>query len=264
MIVFRYIIRIIFILCLSIMISSNVVQNVGRLDVQKTNKKSADNTDDKTSLAVLVYTVSLGLIGLFSIYNSLEIYKKKEQFDKDLSDLFQKHHQLVMEFENKTKVVESSYNSIKYQIQKYELSLIKKNRKMFDRVKKDIDDNAKNSIENIRNEYGDGLSRIDKKQKEINQVIEANYSDYKLFYEQTNNEMSRCYYIYVISLYSLVKDTQRANVISALNWFSQNGNDDDLELLYDFIDSNKSCAYPNVLLLCEQVVKEIINRCQVL
>ncbi len=169
---------------------------------------------------LVVYTVTLGFIGIFSMYNSLEIYKKKEQFDKELTQLFKDHDNAVKEV----------YEKIKYKINKNHERNVKDLKKKYEKIMYDIDggqDALRQSIDIQKNEI------------HYMGVDAARYYYYFIIINSINNKM-------------ITKD----ELISSLMWFAQRKNINDLEVLERF--RAEAVAMQNdVLEWCEKAISEI-------
>lgn len=195
------------------------------------SKESVENTKSSVDLAVVIYAVSLGFIGLFSMYNALEIFKKKEQIDKEFIGLLsqQKDALLAVETQQKTlefkgKELELGYSFKEIEFNVKELSRDIENKILF--ISNDMENIAKRHTEELNSTYIKLIKDIESKQ-----------NDLELFNSNMVDELSRVFYSNSLNLLtpqlSLIPNN-RKKVISALMWFSQNGNKEDLELVSQF------------------------------
>ena len=67
-----------------------------------------------------MYAVALGFIGLFNMYNALEIFKKKEQIDRELNEMVSSYKDAINNFEINRKEL-----GVEYQKMELDLNIVR-------------------------------------------------------------------------------------------------------------------------------------------
>lgn len=246
------------VLFLAIVISYYVLLPLSGLEAQAQSSPSGkDNTKSGSvtvELTLLVYAIALGVVGIFNMYNALEIYRKKEQFDKELRDTVDSYAKSLWDLEMERKQMEFDYKFMQREISDL-------GKRVLGEVE-DIGQKTNSELSNYGNQLAQSIREFQEKYAEIKDSIEQTTEEFHSFSVTMRHDFDRHFYTY--TLYSviphyLLDEENRRNVESALFWFSQRGRLDDITILEERkskIDSEDK----DLIAICSKAIDEIRRR----
>lgn len=221
------------IICLAVMLSYLMYytsfadsDSKGNAEVKTTHSKTETGGD----MAVMVYAIALGFLGLFSMYNALEVYKKKEDIERELRGILEKYADAVAKLEKRKNDMRLDYKEIELNIREYKS---KAHEKLI-QMSAQVEDRVKDQLSMIEKKFNGMIDEIGKSQGDMKVTIEKAKKEFHSFRVTMAKDFNRHYYSY--TLYTLIPHylgdlKNRIRVESAFHWFSQEGDSDDLELL---------------------------------
>lgn len=251
----RYFLHLIGIFCFAYILSLltiNIANSYAETQAE-TNKEQTTTPQSKTGVnnsvntGVLVYAIALGLIGMYNMYNSLEIYKRKDEFTKELRAIVEQYTTASNNANSQAKDMELEYKIVKNEVNSLMVHVGQK----AEGIKKEIEDTSLSSLNKIKEELKGQLKSIAKREADF---------DAKLY--TFDLEFRR--HVHNYNLYSLIPDyidnlKNRTFVKTALFWFSQYGKIEDIEMLHE----RKSKVYhtdKEILDLIDTAVSQIEGR----
>ena len=130
---------------------------------QEENTQQHKSTYCDYKFGVMIYAIALSFLGILNMYNSLEIYKKKEQIDKELSELKESHTKSIVDFNNANLQVKNDYNKIEIELKE---KIQKEKDLLFDIYIK-FDNKLESNISVLENKFFDLLHKFEKKQNNV-------------------------------------------------------------------------------------------------
>lgn len=203
----------------------------------------------------LIYAVALAFITFFTVFNCMEIYKKKDDFERQLASILEKH----IEIKNKVETLHLSFN--------YDYRDMESNVR---RLKLEVEERARELYLSIDARYIDQLDKIEKKLEPLKNelefkvdntkaLIDAYYEELKSAQVTVEGEFRR--HLYTYTLYSIIPQfltdpKNRRDVENSFYWFSQHGNDEELEMMRErFSKIHKDDA--KMIELAEHCIREL-------
>ena len=182
------------------------------------------------ALFVLIYSIALGFLAVFNTHNALEVYKKKEQLDKEVQELLNKLHLVKVDYKQIELDVRSTHNNLGK-----ELSTLREEYASKMSASKAELEQTCGEIESVRKNMQFDLIELNKRQEEVEKSIKDTFEDYKVFKEAMDFEFKKHQHSY--NLYSLIpkyifdNDRNRGKVKAAAWWLSQSRDEEALEIL---------------------------------
>lgn len=225
------------------------------LNIVKENK-----SDGNSHIIIIIYVITLGFFGLFNMYNSLEIYKKKEQIDKEFRDRLGEYKDTVNRNELDTKKAEMKfdYKEIEMNVKSLMFNL----RDEINTLTKQIDENTKDQLIKVQENLNQMIIKLEEKQFNIEKDIKEIVIEFNSFSKTMMMEFNDHYYSYILQSllpHYLGNEINRKSIIGAFYWFSQHGGLEDLEMLEErrkMIPGNES----ELIEICSNTIAEIKNR----
>ncbi len=245
---------------LFVMMSCNGQPNIPKqMNLNITTKGNPDTTSKGTSnIWVIVYGVALGVIGLFSMYNAIEIYKKKEVIDKELAEIMMKHKDIEGTIKEHRHKLDYDYKALALEIKEKSLTLEKKLTE-FDRS---LEDMINRRLAEFAAKYEKEIVEIDTRYSDISTFVSEAIEQFKGFRSTMEQDFNK--HLYSYKLYTLIPDylldkRNRKDVESACLWFSQWGDDDDLRMLKER-RQRISRDDSELLSICDHAIRDLENR----
>ena len=179
-------------------------------------------------VVIIVYAIALGILGMYSAHNSLEIYKRKESFDKDLRNIMTKHQELFSKYEGDIHRNIGQFKDLGVELKEKHLEAISKR-----------EDSIKEKINALREEMqgvSNGL-KVDI-QKDMSELmvkynnVKKSLDDSIEYMRELKSEMDVLHYSGILNKYiSDLNDVDDNAMIAAFGWYTQNGREVDIEVL---------------------------------
>lgn len=179
-------------------------------------------------VVIVVYAIALGILGMYSAHNSLEIYKRKESFDKDLRDLMSKHQESITKYEKEYQRQLNDYKELGITLKEKHLNAIKEKEERLGIKLGEIQKEFVGYSQRVKDELIKDIESLESKYEEINKKIDNSIGRIDDLVKKSDN----LHYSGIIKKH--LKDFRcedEKEIMAALAWYSENGNDNDLEIL---------------------------------
>ena len=229
---FRFIGFMIAIIASSVILSYGLCGVVLRVSAEETagTDRSREGREDRSQTVVVVYAVALGFIGLFSMYNALEVYKKKEEVEKEMRSIVERYRGALDRLETKEKSMTHDYREMELTRRELKINV---NQEVVE-ISNSLQEKTTKQVSMLEEKFKGIVDELGRHQGEIKMAITEAKSEFDSFRVTMVKDFNRHYYSY--TLYSLIphylEDSKnRIAVESAFLWLSQEGDSDDLQML---------------------------------
>lgn len=242
--------------------SSQLSSPTSKGDQTSSTGTMSTKPEGKPDTIVNAYTIALGLLLLFSAYNTLAIYNKKEQYDREIGEIIKQHQAVVILSESNHKEVQIKFQEMKLEIDKLSLGIETK----VNTIYKEIEKNTDEQIMKLQNECTSLVKELGNEQSKLIADIKRDFTQWRQDISShiavQENVFNR--HLYSYTLYSLIPlfltDKRNRNAVnSALYWYTQYGDVEDLEMLNERFDKIPSGDH-DLRAVCSNTIRLVNER----
>jgi hypothetical protein len=208
---------------------------------------ASETSNSNIQFTILVYSIALGIIGIFNMYNAFKIFEKKEQIDKEVSSRLD-------DLKDNINILVQKEQSIKFDY----------NKKVFEinQVKTQLENDLKSFKIDLM-AFNDGnvkdiMAKVDNSDKFFRKKIEELVKEFSIHIEEISESIDRVHYSYILNTimpHYLGTDINVKNVETALYWFGQHGTIADKS----FLDERKNSLLGEDVIVNEIYKNELIK-----